>query len=502
MVDAVLNVPLSTTIHRLPRRNRYVVASIRDQDVLAGSPLGDLIVFVDPDAGADGLQGVFPLLGVAVSDAGSDALRVVLKQLRKLRSVPDVPVLRLQAAALASEAELVSQVLEGGLGRLSRHMASANAELATLRRERETLFENYRALENAFHARNWDTVTEVFAHDPFVDPKDQGLTTLLCETEIVQLFPISSYAVSGFALHFREVPADKSGRLIAVLDYVESSEGIAEWLIPYESVTPGWNFFSLPKACDGSPRTLRLKISASGGIPPELSLGHVITNERYTAQARTQHADLDMRPLALRIFTGIPGTRPTALPNVFAPSTAISGRKVQDYRLPVELLRAVANVSASPIEPSFQTVRFLELEDAIGCHPLNEGITAGAVRRVVAPGTARISARAVIDHPEGKPATVGLMLVPLSADMRREIAALAEGRAVPPAAFFSGWTEITAAAAVDINFMLETPTTRTMNLVVLSKAAADSVDFAWLKVFNFRLVKYLESKPAREVANA
>lgn len=502
MVGAILNESLSATIHRLPHRNRYVIAAISDQDALAASPLRDLLVFVDPESDAEELRGTFPLIGVAISDAGSNALRAALKRLRKVGSLPDVPVVRLQEAALASDAELVVQVLEGGLGRLSRHMASANTELAALRREREALFENYRALENAFHVRNWDTVSEVFGHGPHIDAKDQGLAALLCESEIVQLFPISSYAVSGFALHFREVPTDKTGRLIVTLDYVESSEGIAEWFIPYASVTQGWNFFSLPKACDGSPRTLRLRISASGGLPPELSLGHVITNERYAAQARAPHADLDMRPLALRIFTGLPGVRPTALPNVFAPSTVISGRKVEDYRLPVELLRAVTNVSASPIEPSFQTVRFLELEDAIVCHPLSEGITAGAVRRVVAPGTARISARAVIDHPEGKPATVGLMLVPLSANIRKEIAALADGRALPPTAFFSGWMEITAAQPVDINFMLEAPAPRTMDLVVLSKAATNSVDFAWLKVFNFRLVKYLENSPVREVANA
>ncbi len=72
--------------------------------------------------------------------------------------------------------------------------------------------------------------------------------------------------------------------------------------------------FSLPKACDGSHRTLRLRISASGGVPPELSLGNVIANERYAARARIPHADLDMRPLALRIFTGLPGVRPASLP--------------------------------------------------------------------------------------------------------------------------------------------------------------------------------------------
>jgi hypothetical protein len=175
---------------------------------------------------------------------------------------------------------------------------------------------------------------------------------------------------------------------------------------------------------------------------------------------------------------------------------------VEDYRLPVELLRSVANVSMSPIEPGFPTVRFLEFEDAIVCHPLSEGITAGAVRRVVAPGTVRVSARAMIDHPEGKPCAVGLMLMPLSANIKGEIAALAGGGDPPSAAFFSGWTEITAAQPADINFMLEVPAPRTMDLVVLSKATGNSVDFTWLKVFNFRLVKYLESRPARESVDA
>lgn len=497
-----LNKPLPATIHRLQRRSRYAIASSRDRAVLETSPLGELVVFLDPKADQAQLHDTFPLIAVAASDAGAGDLQAILKRLHKIRSLPDIPVLRLQPESLAAEAALVAQVLDGGLGRLSRHMTSVNAELAVLRRERETLFENYRALEGAFHARNWDTTAEVFSHDPSVDPKDQGFATLLRESEIEQLFPVSSYAVSGFALHFREAALGRTGQLIVTLDYVESGEGIAEWLVPYGSVAAGWNFFSLPKACDGSHRTLRLKVSAAGGVPPELSLGHVITNERYAARARVPHADLDMRPLAFRIFTGLPGVRPTALPNVLVPTALISGRRVEDYRLPVELLRNVANVSLSPIEPGFPTVRFLELEDAIVCHPLSEGITAGAVRRVVAPGTVRISSRAVIDHPDGKPAAVGLMLLPLSADIKGEIAALASGGTPPPTAFFSGWTEITAAQPADINFMLETPAPRTMDLVVLSKAISNSVDFAWLKVFNFRLVKYIEARQARERADA
>jgi hypothetical protein len=54
--------------------------------------------------------------------------------------------------------------------------------------------------------------------------------------------------------------------------------------------------------------------------------------------------------------------------------------------------------------------------------------------------------------------------------------------------------------------MLEEPIDRTMDLIVLSKAAGDSVDFSWLKIFNFRLVKHIEAASpvqelAKEVAN-
>lgn len=499
---SILNKPLPITVQRHPRQNRYAIASARDRAVLETSPLKDLIVFVEPEVDQTRLFNAFPLIGVAASEAGAAELQASLKRLYRFKSLPEVPIIRLEDATIKTEASLIAQVLESGLDRLASHATRVHTELAMLRRERETLFENYRALENAFHARNWDSVSEVFGHSPCVDPKDEGFAKLLRESEIEQLIPVTSYAVSGFALHFRQLPSGRSGQLIVTLDYVENGEGIAEWVIPYGSVAADWNYFSLPKACDGGHRTLRLRISATGGVPPELSLGNVITNERYAAKARVPHADLDMRPLALRVFTGLPGVRPTTISNVFVPTALITGRKVEDYRLPVELLRGVSNVSVSTIEPDFPTVRFLEHEDAIVCHPLNEGITAGAVRRVVAPGTVRVSARAMIDHPEGQPTAVGFLLANLSADIKAEIAALGNPGEKRPTAHFSGWTEITAAQPADINFMLDTPAARTMDLIVVSKATTDSVDFSWLKVFNFRLVKHLEARPVQEMANA
>ncbi|MGO4452229.1 DUF6212 domain-containing protein [Phyllobacterium sp. TAF24] len=499
---SILNTSLPTAVDRQPRRSRYAIASTHDQPLFESSPLAEFIVFVEPESDQVRLLNAFPLIGIAASDTGATELQNALKRIYRFKTLPEVPIVRLDPSTIATEAALIAQVLESGIDRLTNHVTKVHTELVMLRRERETLFENYRAIENAFHARNWDSVTEIFSHTPSVDPKDEGFANLLRESEIEQLFPVSSYAVSGFALHFRGLPSGRSGQLIVTLDYVENGEGVAEWLVPYSSVAADWNFFSLPKACDGGHRTLRLRVSATGGVPPELSLGNVITNERYAARARIPHADLDMRPLAFRVFTGLPGVRPTSLPNVFVPTSLIAGRRVEDYRLPVELLRGVTNVSVSTIVPDFPTVRFLEHEDAIVCHPLAEGITAGAIRRVISPGTVRISARALIDHPEGQPGAVGFLLTSLSADIKGEIAALGRPGEKRPTALFSGWTEITAMQPADINFMLDTATTRAMDLVVLSKATAGSVDFSWLKVFNFRLVKHIEARPVQEMANA
>jgi hypothetical protein len=451
--------------------------------------LGGLIHFVDENAAhPDVLRNVLPLLAVVVSAAGEAGIRKVLKSVRSMRTIPDVPTIRLGRDDVNAGAALIQEVLAGSVDRLAALTASLTAELAVLRRERESLFENYRCLEDAFHARNWEAATETFAHDPFVDAREEGIFQLLHEAWVEQLFPVSSYGVSGFALHFRK-PVNHGGALHVILGYVESGEIVAEWAVPSASIVSGWNFFSLPKACDGGPRTLRLRLSAAGGLPPEPSLGHPIANERYAAYAEVDHGDLANRPLALRIFTGLPGVRPTGILNSFSPSVVVKGPRIANYRLSAELLHTVTDVSVTPIVPDFQTVSFLEQEGAIVCHPLTEGISAGALRGAIAPGTVRFSARAVIDHPAGRPAAIGLLLTSPTADPRAQIAELDRNGATSPSDVFSGWREVSAEQPININVLLDTPVVNTMDLIIVSRAAGESVDFSWLKVRDFRVVK-------------
>lgn len=100
----------------------------------------------------------------------------------------------------------------------------------------------------------------------------------------------------------------------------------------------------------------------------------------------------------------------------------------------------------------------------------------------------------------------GLLLVNLASDVKEEIDAITNMDRRRAQVLFSGWSEVAPNRPIDINFMLEEPIDRTMDLIVLSKAAGDSVDFSWLKIFNFRLVKHIEAASpvqelAKEVAN-
>jgi len=480
---------MSSGIGKRLATRKLIAASDRDRSCFEGSGIEHLIVHLEGNGQPSAtLQNAFPLIAVAFSDDGEADLQERLALLGSLGTVPAVPLQRLDPVNKSDSFALLRTLAEGGVGRLAQYSASITSELAILRRERETLLENYRALEDAFQARNWEPVSEIFSHDPYSDPKDDGIGQLLTTAFVEQLLPVSSLGVAGFALHLHSVPRI-SGELVVALSYLESGEGVAEWTVPYAQLVPNWNFFSLPRACGGAARTLRLRISATGPETVGVSLGYPIAGERYSARSEFPHPDLDLRPLAFKVFTGLPGVKPANALNMIAPSNLLEGQFITDYRLAVDTLSQIADVSVTPIVPEFQTVRFLEHEHAIVCHPLPSGITAGAVSRAVEPGTISFSASAVIDHPQGQPAAVSFLLAPANSNARSEVAELARKGAARPSAFFSGWREVTSNQVVNINIQLEQPVRGPMDLMILSRAVTDSVDFSWLKVSGFRLVK-------------
>src|SRR5687767_5324579 len=107
------------TIPQRSTQNHLVIASARDRARLENGPLGKLVFFADSEADAAVLRNVFPLLAVAVSSAGEAEVRKVVDQIRSMRSVPEVPILRLEPDNVDGGAALIRDVLEGSVSRLA-----------------------------------------------------------------------------------------------------------------------------------------------------------------------------------------------------------------------------------------------------------------------------------------------------------------------------------------------------------------------------------------------
>ncbi len=100
---------------------------------------------------------------------------------------------------------------------------------------------------------------------------------------------------------------------------------------PYAQLAANWNFLACHAPCGGAAERcgsdLHDRTETVG-----LSLGYPIASERYTAD-RNPDPDLDLRPLAFRVFTGLPGVKPTRMPNMSAPTALLEGHFIEDYRL-------------------------------------------------------------------------------------------------------------------------------------------------------------------------
>ena len=146
---------MSSGVRYSQAKRKLVVASDRDRASVAGSGIEHLVHFLPAgDREKTTLENVFPLIGLAFSKEGEEDLAERLVSLRALGTVPEFPVKRLSAHTATESAALIQALVDGGVGRLARFSSAITSELALLRRERETLLENYRALEDAFQARN------------------------------------------------------------------------------------------------------------------------------------------------------------------------------------------------------------------------------------------------------------------------------------------------------------------------------------------------------------
>ena len=476
-------------IDPLPGKKRYVVASEIDREPLQAGPIGSLACFMTSGSESR-LNDIFPIVGVAVSDRGHEDLLAICKHLGRLHSLPPIPLVRIIDPG-GGEATLVCELVTGPLSRLASFANSLNAQLLDLKRERDQLFEHFRSLEDAFNAQSMSTVSCVFEQQPYSDPYDVSLGSLLVETGITQLLPVASTGLAGFALHMR--PTSSGASVLHVsLEIIETDTMVGHWLAIPKRVVEGWNYFALPRMLSATAHSLRIHLKADGPGAPEPSLGYFLPQAEFEAHAGTSHPDLDHRPLAFRLYAGIPGVQPDGILNMLATVPMDGAPESITFRMPREVLQSAELCTQVHAGVDYTLVEYISEESCVLCHPQVGGPTGALLSGGVPPGTLWIQCSVKLAHEEGKPAYAAMMLADPDRPLRDQFDTLTAYEREEPVRNFSGWAPIEAGGpSVTLHVEFSETLTKVHDLVLISAAASDEVAFSWVRFCNFSLTRLI-----------
>ncbi|MBC4018823.1 DUF6212 domain-containing protein [Siccirubricoccus deserti] len=465
----------------------YLLASEADRQALEAGPLGHLVHYQAPQ-GAPILNNVFPLAAVAASDSGAEDLEEVCNRLATLRSLPPLPMLRLPDV-MGPGAVAVAELVTGPLARIARYASNLNSQLLDIKRERDQLLENYRALEDTFNAQAMRSVSCVFEHQPYSDPADEGIEDLLVDGGITQLLPVASTGISGFALHIRATGTGHSGLRLR-LECVEDEAIVGEWIVASAQVGEGWNYFVLPRALPNAARSLRLHLDADGEGAPEPSVGQFLAQEVFAAKAQRPHPDIECRPLAFRLYAGIPGVRPDGVLNMLATVAASGAPSLAVFRLPEQVLETVELCTEIGPGIDYPLVQYLPHEASVVCHPQLHGPTCAVMRGAVPVGTQWVQSKVWIAHPNGMPAYAAMLVLDPEQPIRDQVTALPPVTAEAAFGGFSGWRQVTGGdGGTTVHLSVTDGAHGPRDLLLVSMPAASQVDFSWLHFTEVRMAR-------------
>ncbi len=399
------------------------------------------------------------------------------------RRIPEYEREAVLCAALECAAE--------GLASQRHFSGSASLDLAVYRREYERLQRSFSRLEEYVSRQAFQLAAEVFEYpaDAATATENSGRTHRAdvngsVDPALIQYLPVDSLGVSGFSIHISAKPEE--GKALRIkLKAIETGQTFAAWSIDAAETRIGWVQLALNYAID----------------EPALSLAMVVEWPRQTTGwalalgpphpwkefcARTDAFAYLGAPVALRVFSRLPGVRVPAATGVLRP---IDAPHVQAEFLLDEVCAAVVQV-APPV--SKEGASLVSYDRAIGCitvHPRANGVMTVARMDVSVPKHAwRVSARIHLAHERASPTQFGLLAC-APQDGSQELEQLNQ-QGVASAAF-SGWKRLAPLEDGSVSVLLGPSAEQSLSLYLVTRQAPDaSQDFGWARFdrFEFNLL--------------
>jgi hypothetical protein len=213
--------------------------------------------------------------------------------------------------------------------------------------------------------------------------------------------------------------------------------------------------------------------------------------------ARTDEGESFGAPLAMRIFSNLPGARVPAKSGAVRPIDALN--TLAEF-IPGDAYEAATQVVPPPQDDKPPLVLY---DREIGCltvHPRKGGLTVARLHATVPPRGWGITAKIHLAHERSSPTDFALMVC-ARGNEARELARLHQLEI--PAPSFSGWKTLSPLETRSLCVVLSPSSERQLSLHLLTRQAPGaSPDFAWARFSQFELNVLPESLAGEDEGKA
>jgi hypothetical protein len=282
------------------------------------------------------------------------------------------------------------------------------------------------------------------------------------------------------ALHFACGARRGDGKVRIALQACESNSVLISWTLPYAQLRQGWNLLELPSVVAGPRQTVDLQVRWEGGLAgaPQLSLSDQFVGRGGAAEIAG--AEAGGRPLAMQLWTGLPGSRLVASAQADGGEILASMAHGRQLFLSRRKLLEAELVGPHLPDLGFDLLWVPDDGSSLQLHPTGGHVTQARIPMACPRGLTRLAAMVRTDNPEGPFVEYAMALAPAGRPL-----AIERDRPIeetPGAVAVSDWVRLAPATPGTAVLAPEAPLDEPCDLHLATRVPAGSSDaFAWAR---------------------
>jgi tetratricopeptide (TPR) repeat protein len=364
---------------------------------------------------------------------------------------------------------------------ISTRLSVLQKQYMELRAIHETMHNSFAAIEGFLSQAKLPGLQLTFDSQP--TQKNIVLEPGVGTGQIEQWLPVSSRGLAALEFHVSKCSPHAKGQLTVSIHSRDEATRLAQWQIPYEHLTPGWFQLDLPSIDIARKQEVAARIEWNTRIGPAPHLSLTQAQPICQAQVRVNHQTLD-RSLALRVWTGLPGSRRSFSPylTMADPETDLP----QDFsggHLGQRTLSRLVEVTPNLPTEDFLHIQILENGRKLLTHPRQQSLTLAKLPFCCPAGATVIKATVATENDRASTIEYGMALI---APGESEIACF-QNNDPAPAVAFSGWIPVEPETPRQIVLSLPNAADRPYHIVFGTRSPDGSIQFGWAHWLDFQI---------------